>query len=44
VIISRDYRGDIESNEIDKFMPLVMEMEDDGSITPILRSEHTTFA
>ena len=43
-IISRDYRGDVDRDEIDKFMPLVMDMEDEGTVTPILRAENTTFA
>ncbi len=42
-MVSRDYRGDIEGGEIDKFLPLAMEREDEGTTTPIIASEHTTF-
>ncbi|XP_076035225.1 adaptor protein complex 1, mu subunit isoform X1 [Oratosquilla oratoria] len=37
VLISRNYRGDIEMGVIEKFMPLVMEREDDGNMAPIVQ-------
>ena len=44
VLISRNYRGDIENNIIDKFIGLVMDKEEDGSLTPLLQTEECTFA
>lgn len=45
VLISRNYRGDnIDSTAIDKFMPLLMEKEEEGMITPILQANDCTFA
>ena len=37
VLICRNYRGDIDMAVIDKFMPLLMEREEDGNLTPILQ-------
>ena len=36
VLISRNYRGDIENSVIDKFIGLVMDKEEDGTLTPLL--------
>lgn len=45
VLISRNYRGDnIDMAVIDKFMPLLMEREEEGLVTPILQTSETTFA
>ncbi|XP_017487110.1 PREDICTED: AP-1 complex subunit mu-1 [Rhagoletis zephyria] len=45
VLISRNYRGDtIDMAAIDKFMPLLMEREEEGLITPILQTADNTFA
>lgn len=44
VLISRNYRGDIENNVIDKFIGLVMDREEDGTLTPLLTTEESTFA
>ena len=44
VLISRNYRGDIETNVIDKFIGLVMDREEDGTLTPLLQTEEATFA
>ncbi|XP_025205208.1 AP-1 complex subunit mu-1 [Melanaphis sacchari] len=43
VLISRNYRGDIAPNVIEKFMPLLMEKEEEGSLTPLLQTEECTF-
>ncbi|KAK2569783.1 AP-1 complex subunit mu-1 [Acropora cervicornis] len=43
VIISRNYRGDIEMSLIEKFMPLVLEKEEEGSQTPICVHQDVTF-
>lgn len=43
VLISRNYRGDIDMAAIEKFMPLVMEREDDGMMAPIVQTEEATF-
>ena len=44
VLISRNYRGDIPMSEIDHFMPLITEVEEEGTLSPILQHEKTTFA
>jgi len=44
ILISRDYRGDMQAAVIDKFMPLVMESEENGTPTPILQYDNTTFS
>ncbi|XP_068727521.1 uncharacterized protein [Montipora capricornis] len=43
VIISRNYRGDIEMSLIEKFMPLVLEKEEEGTQTPICVHQDVTF-
>jgi len=43
VLICRNYRGDIDMAVIDKFMPLLMEKEEEGSLTPILQHGETAF-
>ncbi|XP_031569369.1 AP-1 complex subunit mu-1-like [Actinia tenebrosa] len=44
VIISRNYRGDIDNSSIDKFMPLVLEKEDEGDTqSPICVHGEVTF-
>jgi hypothetical protein len=43
VLISRNYRGDIDMGVIDKFMPLLMEKEEEGNLTPILQTNDATF-
>ena len=42
-LISRDYRGDVEMGVIDKFLPLVMDNEEEGAMSPILIHEKVTF-
>jgi len=44
VLISRNYRGDIDMSVIDKFMPLLMEKEEEGNLTPIVQTNESTFA
>ncbi|CAB3369166.1 Hypothetical predicted protein [Cloeon dipterum] len=44
VLISRNYRGDIDLGVIEKFMPLLMEKEEEGTLTPILQTNECTFA
>ena len=43
MLISRNYRGDVDMSKIDKFMPLVMEREEEGNLSPILSHGATTF-
>lgn len=43
VIISRNYRGDIDMGIIDKFMPLLMEREEEGRQSPALDHQDATF-
>ncbi|XP_075243264.1 AP-1 complex subunit mu-1-like isoform X2 [Convolutriloba macropyga] len=42
-LMSRDYKGDLPSNCIDKFMNIVLEREDEGSVSPILKVEDITY-
>jgi hypothetical protein len=44
VLISRNYRGDIENTVVDKFIGLVMDKEEDGSLTPLVTTDECTFA
>lgn len=41
VIISRDYRGDVDTSIAEKFMTLLLEKEDEGVATPILCYDNT---
>ncbi|CAJ0946488.1 unnamed protein product, partial [Mesorhabditis belari] len=43
VIIARNYRGDIDMSVIDRFMPLLMEKEEEGMVTPVLVHPEVTF-
>jgi len=43
VIVGRNYRGDVDMNVIDKFMPLYMEKEEEGYLTPVLYHHEATF-
>ncbi|XP_043223865.1 AP-1 complex subunit mu-1-like [Amphibalanus amphitrite] len=43
VLISRNYRGDIEPSVIDKFMPLLMDREEEGNMSPIIQTSGCTF-
>ncbi|XP_077549410.1 adaptor protein complex 1, mu subunit [Haemaphysalis longicornis] len=43
VLISRNYRGDMDMGCIDKFMTLLMEKEEEGCVTPILRHADVAF-
>uniref|UniRef100_A0A4W3HRH9 AP-1 complex subunit mu-1 n=1 Tax=Callorhinchus milii TaxID=7868 RepID=A0A4W3HRH9_CALMI len=42
VLISRNYRGDVEMSAIEKFMPLLLNKEEDG-LSPILMQEKIYF-
>ncbi|KAL3315506.1 AP-1 complex subunit mu-1 [Cichlidogyrus casuarinus] len=42
-LLSRMYRGDIDISVIDKFMPLLMEREDEGNLVPIIQIESMNF-
>lgn len=44
VIISKNYRGDLDVSVIERFMPLLMEKEEEGSLTPFLSTNDATFA
>jgi len=44
VLLSRNYRGDIENNVIDKFIGLINDSEDDGVLTPLITIQEATFA
>lgn len=43
VIMSRNYRGDVEMSAIDSFMPLLMEKEDEGQMSPVLQKNEISF-
>uniref|UniRef100_A0A0K0F7E9 MHD domain-containing protein n=1 Tax=Strongyloides venezuelensis TaxID=75913 RepID=A0A0K0F7E9_STRVS len=42
-LMSRNYRGDIEMNEIEKFLPLVLEQEEEGSQSPVVEKDGINF-
>ncbi|KAL3998300.1 Adaptor complexes medium subunit family protein [Acanthocheilonema viteae] len=42
-IVSRNYRGDIDMGVIDKFMPLLLEREEEGRQSPALEHPEATF-
>lgn len=43
VLICRNYRGDIDMAVIDKFMPLLMDREEEGTLGPIIQHGETAF-
>lgn len=43
VLICRNYRGDIPMNAIDSFPKLLMEQEEEGSMSPIIQHGDVTF-
>ena len=43
VLISRNYRGDIEMNVIEKFMQLLLEKEDESQLSPIFQHGDVAF-
>ncbi|XP_070562445.1 AP-1 complex subunit mu-1 [Ptychodera flava] len=43
VLISRNYRGDVDMSCIDKFMPVLMEREEEGLTSPIIVHGQYTF-
>jgi len=43
VLICRNYRGDIDMSTIDKFMPLLMEMEEECITSPVIQHGNVTF-
>lgn len=43
VLISRNYRGNIDLNVIEKFMPILGEREDEACLCPILRYQDVNF-
>lgn len=44
VLISRNYKGDLETNVIDKFNSLLLEREEENNTTPVIQTEGVTFA
>ena len=42
-LISRDYRGDVDLSSIDKFLPLVLDNEEEGATSPLVVHEKVTF-
>lgn len=36
VLICRNYRGDVDMSEVEHFMPILMEKEEEGVLSPIL--------
>eukprot|EP00128_Syssomonas_multiformis_P000960 Colp12_sorted_trinity150504_noHs@19979 len=43
VLICRNYRGDIPMSVIEKFLPTVLELEEEGNNSPIIVLENVTF-
>ncbi|CAF1324369.1 unnamed protein product [Rotaria sordida] len=43
VLLSRNYRGDIEMNVIEKFMQLLLEKEDESQLSPIFQHGDVAF-
>ena len=43
MLISRNYRGDIEMNVIEKFMQLLLEKEDESQLSPIFQHGDVAF-
>ncbi|XP_041064510.1 AP-1 complex subunit mu-1-like [Carcharodon carcharias] len=43
VLISRNYRGNVEMSMIENFMPLLLSKEEDGSINPVLEKDKVYF-
>lgn len=41
--MSRNYRGDVDMSTIEKFMPLLMEHEDEGHSSPILQKNDLSY-
>ena len=42
-VISRDYRGDVDMSVINHFLPILLNMEEEGTSSPILIHEKVTF-
>lgn len=42
-MISRNYRGDVEMNVIERFMQLLLEQEDESNLTPIVQHGDVAF-
>uniref|UniRef100_A0AC35UD65 MHD domain-containing protein n=1 Tax=Rhabditophanes sp. KR3021 TaxID=114890 RepID=A0AC35UD65_9BILA len=42
-MISRNYRGDVNMAIIEKFVPLLIDMEEEGDLSPIIEHENCTF-
>lgn len=36
MLICRNYRGDVDMSEVEHFMPILMEKEEEGMLSPIL--------
>ena len=43
MLISRNYRGDIEMNAIERFMQLLLEKEDESQLSPIFQHGDVAF-
>ena len=43
VLICRNYKGDVDMAEVDHFMPLLMQNEEDGLICPVISHGNVHF-
>lgn len=43
VLISRNYRGDVDTNVIEKFLPCLTDKEDEGVVSPIVQTDGCAF-
>ncbi|KAF6032525.1 hypothetical protein EB796_009126 [Bugula neritina] len=44
MLMMRNYKGDLETNVIDKFNSLLLEREEENNTTPVIQTEGVTFA
>ena len=43
VLISRNYRGDLPLNTIERFPKILLEAEEEGTVTPVMTDDDVTF-
>ena len=43
VLISRNYRGDLPLNTIERFPKILLEAEEEGTLTPVMTDDDVTF-
>lgn len=43
VLICRNYKGDVDMAEVDHFMPLLMQQEEEGLVSPVMSHGNVHF-